>query len=102
MSEHFTLSLSQERATELCRACFPPTHYRWLHDHGWAFLVKEHLSLVNRFLTYPVKFAIAVREESPRKATVELHAATFGWGPIPNRLLRRKMAEVKARIEAGL
>lgn len=102
MTETFTLPRSQPRAAEIVRAQFPPNKYRWLHDHGWAFLAKERLDLMQMFLTHPVKFAVFVREESSRKAQVELHAQTFGIGPIPKRLLRKRLAELRQNIEAAI
>jgi hypothetical protein len=79
-----------------------PGHgWKIMHDNGWAFLLKERLDLVGYMLTYPVKFAIVLREddEDPKKTNVELKGATFGFGPIPKGKLRKKGTELRALIE---
>ena len=99
--ETFAVSTSVPRLANACRAALPSHGWKLMHDNGWAFLIKERLDLVGMMLSYPVKFAIFLREDrdDPKKTNVELKGATFGFGPIPNGKLRKKTMELRALIE---
>jgi hypothetical protein len=98
--ETFSVPTSVARLANTCRMALPGQGWKIMHDNGWAFLIKERLDLVGMLMTYPVKFAIFLREDEDTKNTnVELKGATFGFGPLPKGKLRKKALELRALIE---
>ncbi len=94
-SETFTLPRSVAKAKDICVRVFDPVAWRYLDDRVDALMVVERVGIIQRFFSYPTKFAVFLREDGKRKTTVELHSATFGFGPLPKYRLRRKTAEIK-------
>ncbi|MEQ8698850.1 MAG: hypothetical protein RLT05_20125 [Bauldia litoralis] len=101
--ETFAVSTSVPRLANACRMMLPSHGWKLMHDNGWAFLIKERLDLVGMMMSYPVKFAIFLREDGddPSTTNVELKGATFGFGPIPKGKLRKKSLELRALIEGS-
>jgi hypothetical protein len=98
--ESFPISTPAARLSNACRLALPEHGWKIMHDNGWAFLIKERLDLVGMLMTYPVKFAIFLREdEDTGRTNVELKGATFGFGPLPKGKLRKKSIELRALIE---
>lgn len=99
--ETFPVSTSVARLSNACRMALPGQGWKIMADNGWAFLIKERLDLVGMMLTYPVKFAIFLREDEddPKKTNIELKGATFGFGPLPKGKLRKKTMELRALLE---
>ncbi len=98
-SETFSLTNSFKRSSDICRQVFNDGEWRFLNDDGWAFMVLQRVSVIERLFVYPVKFAVMLREDTKRSTLVELHGHSFGFGPIPKNRIRRKMKEIRARID---
>lgn len=102
-TETFPVTVSVARLANACRMALPSHGWKVMHDNGWAFLLKERLDLVGMLMTYPVKYAIFLREDDddPKTTNVELKGATFGFGPLPKGKLRKKALELRALIEGA-
>jgi hypothetical protein len=103
LTERFPMSLPVDTIAGACRAALPGRGWRVMNDAGWAFLLKEQLDLVGVFFSYPVKFAVFLREGDDENETlVELTGTTLGFGPLPKGKLRKKAAALRAQIEAAV
>lgn len=101
-TESFPVAGPVAKVANACRAALPGHGWKILNDAGWAFFLKEQLDMVGLLLSYPVKFAVLLREgDDDSQSTVELKGTTFGFGPIPKGKLRKKALELRALIEAA-
>ncbi len=102
ITETLTIARSANDLSVFMRALFYQPHFRILNDSGWAFHVKEQVGLLGRLFRNPSEFAVFLREseDDPENETfVELHAYMFGFGPIPNHTLRKRIATLRDYVE---
>ncbi len=102
-SETYTIPAPFAKTAAACRYAIHANRWKVLRDDGWAFFVRDRRDLVNALMSYPVKFAIFVREqEDSADSLVELHGATFGFGPLPRMRLKSKTAQLRAEIDEAM
>lgn len=102
-TETYTIPAPLAKTAAACRYAIHANRWKVLRDDGWAFFVRDRRDIVSALMSYPVKFAVFVREQEDSADTlVELHGATFGFGPIPKMRLKSKTAQLRAEIDQAL
>lgn len=107
-SETFRLSKPTGLVIAAAREILSGPGWRLMDDSGWAFYAVERMDLVRRLMTYPTKLAVFVREggdpdegEAPEDVSrIELHLATFGFGPLPKMRMVKVGNMFKSRLDA--
>lgn len=89
-----------EDVANACRRAFQLGRWKLINDHGWAFLVQEGMDLLAHFFRYRTQFAIFLRTPDGEGGPVsmEMTGKIFGFGPIPKRNLRKRMALLQGQI----
>lgn len=102
-SETYTIPDPVAKTAAACRHAILTNRWKILRDDGWAFFIRDKRDLASALMSYPVKFAVLVREiEDSEDSLLELHGATFGFGPLPKMRLKSKIAQLKGEIDAAL
>ena len=109
-SETFRLSKPPSHVIAAAREILSGPGWRLMDDSGWAFYAVERMDLIRRMMTYPTKLAVFVRQggdedegDAPDDvARIELHLATFGFGPLPKMRMVKVSNMFKAQLDAAL
>lgn len=101
MGSNFNLSLPVAEASEAVSRAFAAENWKVDSRGEDKFLARENVDLLTRMFRHPSKLIVFLHVQSGTDTRVELHAGTFGFGPLPNSRLRKVLARMQAAIETS-